>query len=136
MQLRGHHLLCLLGFDGHGYSPKFIAKMHDLSALYRSQADMLIEITADTDEVCAACPYVDGPDCGIHPITDRLLRKMDQRILTHLGLVPGKKYAKHDILQRIAERMRPEDIHFLCSGCVWKKYGVCEAAIANLTVSA
>jgi uncharacterized protein len=133
MKLRGHHLFCLLGFQGHGYSASFIEKMNELSINYWDlNQDFPIKITTHTDQICRSCPYIKNEDCGINPIVDRKLREMDNRILHFIGLEPEHIYNKSFILDRISKNVKPDDLDVLCKGCVWKKYGVCKEAIANL----
>jgi hypothetical protein len=133
MQLRGHHLLCLLGFQGHGYSASFIEKMDELSMKYHDlDQNFPIRVTSHTDQICRSCPFVKDKNCGINPIVDRKLREMDQRILHHIGLQSEHTYYKTFVLERISKTVKPNDLDVLCKGCVWKKYGVCKEAIAKL----
>ena len=57
--LRGHHLLCVHGFKGMGYSPSFVEKMKEIVADIRNpEKDFDIKVVAGFDEACLACPHI------------------------------------------------------------------------------
>lgn len=133
MNLRGHHLLCLLGFQGHGYSVKFIEKMKELAPLYKNdKRDILIYINPDTDEICKSCPAMTNKNCTTYDFFDKQIRKLDKRVLTVLELEEGKTYSKSIIFERIRNNVNPEDLETICKGCKWLRYGVCKEAIEKM----
>ena len=57
--LRPHHGMCLAYFKGEGYSDGFSAHMQEMLDIFQKGAK--IQLHADTDEICSACPnYQDG----------------------------------------------------------------------------
>jgi len=42
MKIRAHHLLCLLGFVGMGYSSKFVEKIKEIKKKVENEPDELI----------------------------------------------------------------------------------------------
>ena len=48
--LRGHHLLCLQGFQGYGYDEDFVKNMTEIN-FSRKQKDTLISITNENDDI-------------------------------------------------------------------------------------
>lgn len=53
--LRGHHLLCLKGFQGYGYDENFTKNMIDVNSK-RKMENTTITLTNSPDDVCKACP--------------------------------------------------------------------------------
>lgn len=131
--LRGHHLLCVHGFRGMGYSPDFIKKMEGIVKDVRDPAkDFQIKVVAAFDDACMACPHQGKTECEASEGSNEHVLSMDGKVLHHLGLDEGKSYQKSELLKRTAERVGPEDLDFLCQNCSWLKYGVCKEGIADL----
>lgn len=53
MKLRAHHLICLLGFRGLGYSPEFVENMARIADQLRSFPHTVIEIVRRPDDICS-----------------------------------------------------------------------------------
>ena len=62
IKLRGHHLLCLSGFQGYGYDEDFTQNMSDIN-LKRKLSDTTVSLTDSPDDICAACPNLKGNIC-------------------------------------------------------------------------
>ena len=54
--LRGHHLLCILGFRGLGYDEAFVANMTRVVGLIRKKPETVFTLTDSADILCATCP--------------------------------------------------------------------------------
>ncbi|OLO39140.1 hypothetical protein BTR23_08750 [Alkalihalophilus pseudofirmus] len=133
LDLRGHHLLCLLGYSGHGYSPSFINKMEHLAPLYRKlDLDFDIYINEHTDEICEHCPAMVQNNCTTFSKVDHEIRELDRRINEKLQVRSGFFYSKKVIFRKIREKVEPDDLDILCKGCKWLSYGVCKEAIRKL----
>ena len=57
MKIRAHHILCMQGFQGHGYSEEFSQNMSEVIEYLKSNQEQIIEITDDVDVVCKYCPH-------------------------------------------------------------------------------
>lgn len=55
--LRPHHLLCVQGFRGLGYSPEFVDNMQGVVAALR-QRSVLVRIEVPPDVICDSCPHL------------------------------------------------------------------------------
>ena len=55
LTLRGHHLLCLQGFQGYGYDDKFVKNMSYINNLRKSE-NTTVSITNKADDICRCCP--------------------------------------------------------------------------------
>ncbi|MBB6283658.1 MULTISPECIES: DUF1284 domain-containing protein [Geobacillus] len=133
LRLRGHHLLCVHGFRGMGYSPSFVEKMWEIVKRIRDEEDDFpIEVVAALDEACVACPHHGETTCEAGPNSDDHVRSLDGNVIRHLGLEAGKVYQKSELIRRTAEMVEPDDLDHLCRHCSWLPYGVCKEGIANV----
>jgi len=130
VRLRGHHLLCLLGYQGMGYSPEYVANMTAIHTRLRRTPDTPVEIVEGPDLLCQAFP-ADDPAQPVHCEEERVMWR-DAQILARLGLRPGAVISWQEILDRIIEDVAVEDIPQFCHTCPWLSYGVCEAGLARL----
>ena len=62
--LRVHHLLCLHGFRGFGYSPEFVSNMQLVRDGLASSPDVEVEVTTSPDDICSACPHLQEGKCA------------------------------------------------------------------------
>ena len=102
IELRGHHLLCLLGFRGMGYSEGFARNMRRVYETLRREPETLVEIVAGADEICRAFPCDQPNHCGDAGVTVR-----DDTVLRHLQLATGDRLPWRQIQERIANQVRP-----------------------------
>lgn len=131
--LRGHHLLCVHGFQGMGYSPEFVQKMETLVQDIRNEdKDFSIKVVVDLDETCSVCPHNGGTTCVANIGSDHHVKSMDRRVLKHLGLTENNTYQKNELLDLTAKLVRPSDLDHLCKNCSWLPYGVCKEGIEKL----
>ncbi|MGX1901846.1 DUF1284 domain-containing protein [Thermolongibacillus altinsuensis] len=131
--LRGHHLLCVHGFRGMGYSEAFVAKMKEIVADIRdARKDFPIRVIAALDDACFACPHHGKETCEADEESNDHVLSMDRRVLQHLGLKENGIYMKSELIERTAKSVQPQDLDILCQGCSWLSYGVCKEGIAKL----
>ncbi|MBD2868191.1 DUF1284 domain-containing protein [Paenibacillus arenilitoris] len=123
IRLRGHHLLCLLGFRGMGYSEEFCVNMTAIYERLRTEPDTEVEIITGPDDICRAYPPDKPPHC------EGTVYGLDERILAKLGLAPQHRGSWRELCARIAEKVVPGDIARLCATCPWEKYGVCREGV-------
>ena len=130
--LRGHHLLCVHGFQGMGYSPEFVKKMTEIVAAIRDeQIDFSIKVVDELDETCIVCPHSRKGICNA-PKANEFVQGLDRKILTHLQIEKNHLYRKEELVSLVAEKVTPDDLDFLCEGCSWLSYGVCKEGIKAL----
>lgn len=131
--LRGHHLLCVHGFRGMGYSPAFIAKMTTIVEDIRNDAiDFTIQTVAAFDDACMCCPHRGETECVASEGSNDHVLSMDERVMTHLGLQKEQTYQKSFLVALTAAKVKPDDLDVLCAGCSWLAYGVCKEGISEL----
>ncbi|MDI6841061.1 MAG: DUF1284 domain-containing protein [bacterium] len=130
IRIRGHHLLCIQGFQGYGYSPKFVANMNKIVRSINSTPELLIEVTDDCDDICIPCPHNVNNICSKDADSAKNVRDMDLsrpftkerdlQTLSLLSLKPGDKIKAKDINNLVNRIPNKIDIISICSKCEWK----------------
>jgi hypothetical protein len=132
-KLRGHHLLCVHGFQGMGYSEEFIRKMEEVVDFIRDdQQDGYIQVDNQWDVLCKSCPNLMDEICQSSEEAEKKIRTMDEKVLNLLGLKTGGVYLKSELVQRTGENVTAEDLEKICNECSWLRYGTCKEGIAKL----
>lgn len=124
IQLRGHHLLCLLGYRGMGYSPAFCENMTAIYEQLRQEPETLIRLILGPDDLCAAFPKDGEAHCE-----SRTVYLRDAEIAAKLGLEAGMERTWASICSQVASLVKPTDISSLCATCRWEPYGVCAEGV-------
>lgn len=133
MILRGHHLLCVHGFRGMGYSPEFVDRMAEIVKEVRNvNMDPSIKVVAAFDDACMACPHRGNTRCEANEGSHEHVLSMDEKVIRHLGLEKDKSYSKSLLVELTAAKVNPDDLDYLCEGCSWLSYGLCKEGMANL----
>ncbi|KIL38046.1 hypothetical protein SD70_29045 [Gordoniibacillus kamchatkensis] len=125
VKLRGHHLLCLLGYRGMGYSAEYAANMNAVHERLRTEPETAVALVLGADDLCSCFPA----DQPYHCDSDTVARR-DAAVLERLGLEPGQSLAWSELLRRIAAAVSPADVPLWCASCPWLQYGVCEEGVA------
>lgn len=131
VRLRRHHILCSVGFEGRGYDDAFTANMgHIVCGQLRAAGGeaVVVHITEIADSICAPCPRRLGLGCRDQDKIDAL----DAAHGAALDLRPGDRLTWGKCLERVRERVAPDDLDVLCRGCSWLSGGMCKAAVARL----
>lgn len=131
--LRAHHLLCVHGFRGMGYSPAFVEKMTKIVTQIRDEKqDFPIQVVRGFDDTCLVCPNKGAEKCEADENSEEHVQFLDNNVLHHLGLEENHVYLKSDLIRLTQQRVQPDDLDHLCQGCSWLPYGVCKEGIAAL----
>ncbi|WP_062309014.1 DUF1284 domain-containing protein [Alicyclobacillus sendaiensis] len=124
IRLRGHHLLCLLGYRGMGYSEAYVRNMTEVYETLRTKPQTRVCIVAGPDDLCHHFPDNQPYHCQSASVHRR-----DAKVLARLGLRAGQCLPWREIERRVRDRVRPEDIRSLCHTCSWRSLGVCEEGV-------
>ena len=127
IRLRGHHLFCLLGYRGMGYSKEYVENMTKLHQTLRSHPETHIELVEGPDQLCEKYP-----NSGEYHCKDQNIYVRDAVILEKMGLKIGETLKWQEIEERVKDFVIPSDIHTVCETCNWRSYGVCEDGIQNI----
>ncbi|MCM3654576.1 DUF1284 domain-containing protein [Metabacillus litoralis] len=126
-KLRGHHLFCLLGYRGMGYSPEYVANMTRLHQTLRNNPKTLIKLVMGPDQLCEKYP-----NSGEYHCQNDNIYKRDAAILKKMELEIGQILNWEYIEARIRKHVTPSDIQDVCENCSWRSYGVCEEGIQEI----
>lgn len=126
-QLRGHHLFCLLGYRGMGYSKEYVENMTKLHQTLRKHPETRIQLIEGPDQLCEKYP-----DNSEYHCEDQKIYRRDAMILEKLGFNIREIYTWAEIEETIRKHVVPTDIVHICSSCSWRSYGVCEEGVQNL----
>lgn len=119
LKIRAHHLLCIQGFQGYGYSHNFVANMTEVIKKV-TDTNLEVEIIAECDVICSCCPYNRKGMCQTYDSAWKV-KSMDVHVLEKLGLKEGTKGRIKDILYLVNTRLRNiSDIQEICGDCDWK----------------
>ncbi|MEJ2422806.1 MAG: DUF1284 domain-containing protein [Acidobacteriota bacterium] len=124
--MRGHHLLCLLGYRGEGYSPQFTENMTRIYETLRNAPSTRIRLVEGEDDICSAFPREVESHC-----CEQSVHRRDDAVLRRLQFKPGDCLSWNDILKKTAAHVRAHDIRAWCSTCPWRPLGYCEAGVSR-----
>ncbi|AST91337.1 hypothetical protein BC6307_08635 [Sutcliffiella cohnii] len=126
-RLRGHHLFCLLGYRGMGYSKEYVENMTKLHQTLRNDPETWIQIVKGPDQLCEKYP-----NTGEYHCKDKTIYERDAAILEKMDLKIGQMLKWKDIEFRIRQHVVPTDIQTVCESCSWRTYGVCEEGVQEM----
>jgi len=114
--LRGHHLLCLKGFQGYGYDNEFIENMISINSK-RKLDTTTIQLTDSSDDICSACPNLKNNICQSNIQNEKIVN-MDNEILKKLDR--EKEYNSKELFDKIDDIFNTkESVSKICFNCMW-----------------
>lgn len=122
--LRAHHLFCLLGFQGKGYSDSFVFKMQEIQNQIKAHPNTTLKIIAGQDDSCQACPHHFQNTCQKDPEANQRMLARDQAALSLLGCEENKVSPAKEIYdQLLALAQTKSNVENICKNCEWQ--GAC-----------
>ena len=114
--LRGHHLLCLKGFQGYGYDDAFVDNMIEVNSK-RKLSETRISLASSPDDICKACPNLKNDICVNKTQNERII-EMDMEVLKKLD--PSKEYNSKELFEEIDTIFNTkESVSKICFNCLW-----------------
>ena len=132
VKIRGHHLLCLLGFRGLGYSPEFVETMGKVFKEFHSDTTLPITVVTECDIICDSCPHKRDNTCQKKEGSAPRVKSKDATILKKLGFSAGSETTSGEAWRRVKERITAEDLTAMCRECEWLELGYCQEGLAKL----
>ena len=132
--LRGHHLLCLQGYQGYGYDKKFEANTSKiLDELNNAKSQENVILTESSDDLCEFCPNLkESICCGNINLSDERttdieiiennenIIKKDSFVLKKANLKKNRKYSFSRLIATINETFpKTNDVKEVCGNCEW-----------------
>ena len=119
MRIRAHHLLCIQGFQGRGYSKDFIDNMR--TVIKKIKLEPEIEIIDSGDVICSSCPHNENGRCQKKPNSVQRVKNMDLQVLKKIGLNKGAKVKTKNIFSLVNKKFKYiSDTKEICDDCEWK----------------
>lgn len=116
INLRGHHLLCIQGFQGYGYSDEFINNMYSIKALLNNE-DTEIITSNKPDDICKFCPNLKEDICKDANYNKNMVL-MDNKVLNKLKI--KNKLNSKDAFKNVNKIFNSkEKIEEICKDCQW-----------------
>jgi len=128
ISFRPHHFLCTLGFQGKGYSPRFVENYRHIVSALQHNDSLPITIAPTNDSICKACPHQNQNACQ----KEEKIQELDKRHLEILNLKMGDVITWFEAKGRLQKHMTLKAFHRACAGCQWKVLGFCEQALRRL----
>ena len=126
-QLRGHHLFCLLGYRGIGYSEEYAENMTHIHQTFKNHPETMIQLVKGPDQLCEKYPCDGNYHCEDADIYER-----DAAIFQKLGLQIGQIVTWQEIESRIQTSVVSSDIQTVCETCSWRSSGVCAEGVQDI----
>ena len=122
IKIRAHHLLCMQGFVGYGYSQEFIDNMKGFIENIKTEPRLEVEIIEGSDIICSCCPHNDRGMCQKETDSDEKVKSIDRRVLEKGGLRKGAIIKAEDIFYVVNKKFKGvSDTEGICSNCGWQK---------------
>jgi hypothetical protein len=132
LKIRSHHLLCILGFRGLGYSEGFVSNMAKVAARLRSDSSFPITLVVGCDAICVSCPHNKEGKCLGGAKSDVGVTILDSKLLKRLGFEAGTQILAGEAWQRVKERLTPGGLAEICGDCEWLGLRYCVDAPEKL----
>lgn len=116
LTLRGHHLLCLKGFQGYGYDDTFVENMKKINSI-RKQNDTTISIVNSPDDICSSCPNLKNNLCKNESQNCKIIN-MDNEVLKKISQT--NEFNSIELFGKIDELFNTkESVSEICFNCIW-----------------
>jgi uncharacterized protein len=119
--LRGHHLLCIQGFQGYGYSPEFIHHLSQIIQFLENNPYQRIKIIDECDDICLKCPFMEGNSCITPSGNDKHIKVMDTAVIDHLDLNCGHDYIYDHLQEQVLHENNFNELKKICKTCTWQE---------------
>lgn len=121
IKVRAHHLFCLLGFQGYGYSPKFVENMRFVLESINACPSMPLKLVSACDVICASCPNEN--ECELPDSFLALkIRQMDLLVLEKLGMEEKTVGEAKEFFRLVNTKLKnASDIEDVCGACRWRQ---------------
>lgn len=120
--LRPHHILCLQGFQGHGYDSVFIKNLAAIHESVSKNPDQIVQISCGIDDICEPCPNHREKICAKSEQAEKNIQAIDRIVLSLLDL----PYLYIDSVRNIfthANRVlkTKNSVKKVCGSCEWRE---------------
>ncbi|HOP08680.1 MAG TPA: DUF1284 domain-containing protein [Candidatus Methanofastidiosa archaeon] len=122
VNIRPHHLLCIINFDGLGYSTEFVEKLRVVKEKI-DEDSIVIRLTEGQDDICKTCP--NRMKCSQMNYT----RILDKKVMIATDLEYGKEYGAAKLIDIIKSKITWNLLNMICENCAF--YYKCKKIFLN-----
>jgi len=121
LKIRAHHLCCIQGFQGYGYSPAFVANMRAVISDLEALPSRLLKLVTVCDAICVSCPS--KRECtSQESVLSRRIRQMDLVVLEKLRIDDGTVVKADEAFRLINSKFnKASDVEEVCGTCKWRQ---------------
>ncbi len=120
LKIRAHHLCCIQGFQGYGYSPAFVANMMAVISDIDAFPSRPIKLVSECDAICISCPGKKECSTQQSVLTHRI-RNMDLVVMEKLKIKEGTVMSADEAFRLISSLNNASDIEDVCGACKWRQ---------------
>lgn len=121
LKIRAHHLCCIQGFQGYGYSPAFVANMRAVISDLEALPSRPLKLVTECDAICISCPS--KRECNVQQShLSRGIRQMDLTVLDKVSIEDGTVLRADEAFRLVNSIINsPSDIEDVCGTCKWRQ---------------
>jgi hypothetical protein len=121
MKIRAHHLCCIQGFQGYGYSPAFVSNMRTIISDIKAAPSRPIKLVSECDAICFSCPS--KMECSTQKsVHSHRIKNMDLAVLEKLNIEEGTVIEANEAFRLVNSKLNTaSDIEEVCETCKWKR---------------
>ena len=121
LRIRSHHLCCIQGFQGYGYSLAFVANMRAVISDLEALPSRPLKLVTKCDAICISCPS--KRECTIQEShISRRIKQMDLVVLDKLGIEDGTVLRADEAFRLINSKITSaQDVEDVCGTCKWRQ---------------
>ncbi len=121
-KIRAHHLLCMQGFQGLGYSPEFVQNFEKiLDEVHDSFYETEFEVTDSIDSFCEPCPHHKNGLCQKDAASQERMQKMDRVVMQKLEIKNGARRTSESLFALANARLSSTaEVKDVCGQCEWR----------------
>jgi uncharacterized protein len=121
IKIRAHHLCCIQGFQGYGYSTAFVTNMRTIISDIKSSPSKPIKLVSECDVICTSCPS--NRECSTQKsVHSHRIKNMDLTVLEKLNMAEGTVIEAKEAFRLINLKLNTtSDIETVCKTCKWKR---------------
>ena len=118
INLRGHHLLCIQGYQGYGYSEKFTDNMDNIIEVLTKPFTKIL-LCDSFDDICKKCPNLTEDKICKSIACNNQIITMDKNVLMKINYSDEEILAE-ELFKKVNESFKSkEDIDIVCNNCSW-----------------
>lgn len=119
IRIRAHHILCIQGFQGLGYSKEFTKNMTLITEKILNNHSFFIKIIIGADSICKHCPHLSNGVCRMEMGSLKFISSMDSLVLKKLNMEAGSVISSAQ-LKTLTGNLSPKIIKEICGDCGWR----------------